>query len=60
MTIAHSAESPTVQSLTAEEIEAVSGGVPFLFGMVIAAGTGGGLAALALAIEDVLGYHQHY
>ena len=47
--------------LTDFEIEAVAGGqIPFLIGLVLAAGTGGGLAALALAVEDAVGYHNHY
>ena len=36
------------------------GPLPLIGGLAIAASMGGGLAALVLAIEDTVGYHNHY
>ena len=48
-----------IQNLNADEVESVAGG-PFFVPFLVGALAGGGAAALILAIEDAVGYHDHY
>ena len=49
----------SIQNLNANEAKSAAGG-PFFVPFLVGALAGGGAAALILAIEDAVAYHDHY